>query len=157
MNALVPRRDYLAGQRRSIIARSLMGSLAGAVPLPFVDDWAINRIVGGGYKRIAASHQVDLTDEGAANLVHGTTAPPSVLEIATSGIALRNTSLVYRPLGASGRVSSHATSCASARRSSTSAPSGAVAATPMRMVTEGRRGAAASRAPLCGARRRCGR
>jgi hypothetical protein len=96
VNALVPRRDYLAGQRRSIIARSLMGSLAGAVPLPFVDDWAINRIVGGGYKRIAASHQVDLTDEGAVNLVHGTTAPPSVLEIATSGIALRMAGVAAR-------------------------------------------------------------
>ena len=61
-----------------------------------------------------------------------------------------------RPRGASGRVSSQATSCVSARRSSTSAPSGAVAATPMR-ISAGRRGAAASRAPLCGARRRCGR
>ena len=89
MNALVPRRDYLVGQRRSIIARSILGSLAGAVPLPFVDDWAIGRIVGGGYKRIAASHQVDLTDQGAANLTHGTTPPPSVLEIATGGIVLR--------------------------------------------------------------------
>ena len=89
MTALVPRRDYLAGQRRSIIARSVMGSLAGALPLPFVDNWAIDRIVGGGYKRIAASHQVDLTDEGAANLTHGTTPPPSILDMATSGIALR--------------------------------------------------------------------
>ncbi|HET9987816.1 MAG TPA: hypothetical protein VFQ65_04835 [Kofleriaceae bacterium] len=89
MTALVPRRDYLAGQRRSIIARSIMGSLAGAVPLPFVDTWAIDRIVGGGYKRIAASHQVDLTDEAAANLTHGTTPPPSLLDMATSGIALR--------------------------------------------------------------------
>lgn len=89
MNALVPRRDYLVGQRRSIIGRSILGSLAGAVPLPFVDDWALARIVGGGYKRIAASHQVDLTDQGAANLTHGTTPPPSVLEIATSGIVLR--------------------------------------------------------------------
>ena len=89
MNALVPRRDYLVPQRRSIIARSVLGSLAGAVPIPFVDDWAINRVVGGGYKLIAASHCVDLTDEGAANLVHGTTPPPSPFEIATSGIALR--------------------------------------------------------------------
>jgi hypothetical protein len=96
VNALVPRRDYLIAQRRSIIARSLMGSLAGAVPLPFVDDWAINRIVGGGYKRIAASHQVDLTDEGSANLVHGTTPPPSVLEIATSGIVLRMAGVAAR-------------------------------------------------------------
>jgi hypothetical protein len=89
VNALVPRRDYLVAQRRSIIARAILGSLAGAVPLPFVDDWVIGRIVGGGYKRIAASHQVDLTDVGAANLTHGTTPPPSVLEIATSGIVLR--------------------------------------------------------------------
>src|SRR5581483_6418581 len=37
-----------------------------------------------------------------------------------------------RPRGASGRVSRKATSCAAARRSSTSAPSGAVAATPIR-------------------------
>ncbi|MEO8554544.1 MAG: hypothetical protein ABI678_31425 [Kofleriaceae bacterium] len=88
-NALVPRRDYLVPQRRTIIARSVLGSLAGAVPLPFVDDWAIGRIVGGGYQRIAAAHQVDLTDEGAANLVHGTTPPPSVLDMAISGIALR--------------------------------------------------------------------
>lgn len=96
MTALVPRRDYLTGQRRSIIARAVMGSLAGAVPLPFVDDWAINRIVGGGYKRIAAAHQVDLTDEGAANLVHGTTPPPSVLELATSGIVLRMAGVAAR-------------------------------------------------------------
>lgn len=96
MTALVPRRDYLTGQRRSIIARAVMGSLAGAVPLPFVDDWAINRIVGGGYKRIAAAHQIDLTDEGAANLVHGTTPPPSVLELATSGIVLRMAGVAAR-------------------------------------------------------------
>lgn len=88
-SALVPRRDYLVPQRRSIIARSVLGSLAGAVPLPFVDDWAIGRIVGRGYQRIAASHQVDLTDEGAANLVHGTTPPPSVVDMAVSAVALR--------------------------------------------------------------------
>jgi uncharacterized protein (DUF697 family) len=88
-NALVPRRDYLVGQRRAIIARSILGSLAGAVPLPFVDDWAITTILGGGYKKIAAAHQVDLTSEAAANLVHGTSSPPSIVEMAASGIALR--------------------------------------------------------------------
>ncbi len=87
--ALVPRRDYLAGRRRSIIARSILGSLAGAVPLPFVDDWAIGTIVGGGYKRIAAAHQVDLTPEATANLVHGTSSPPSIVEMAASGIMMR--------------------------------------------------------------------
>ncbi len=82
MTALVPRRDYLVGQRRTIIARSVLGSLAGAVPLPFVDDWALARIVGGGYQRIAAAHQVDLTPEATANLVHGTTPPPSIVDMA---------------------------------------------------------------------------
>ncbi|HEY1812937.1 MAG TPA: hypothetical protein VGG74_11360 [Kofleriaceae bacterium] len=89
MTALVPRRDYLVGQRRTIIARSILGSLAGAVPLPFVDDWAIGTIVGGGYKRIAAAHQVDLTPEATANLVHGSTPPPSLVEVAAGGIMLR--------------------------------------------------------------------
>ena len=65
-------------------------------------------------------------------------------------------SLRPRPCGASGRVSSHAISCFSASRSRTSAPSGAVAATPI-FISVGRRGAATSRALLCGARRRCGR
>jgi uncharacterized protein (DUF697 family) len=87
--ALVPRRDYLVGQRRAIIARSILGSLAGAVPLPFVDDWAITTILGGGYRKIAAAHQVDLTPEAAANLVHGTSSPPSLVEMAASGILLR--------------------------------------------------------------------
>ncbi|HEX4449252.1 MAG TPA: hypothetical protein VH143_00215 [Kofleriaceae bacterium] len=87
--ALVARRDYLVGQRRAIIARAILGSLAGAVPLPFVDDWAITTILGGGYRKIAAAHQVDLTPEAAANLVHGTSSPPSIVEMAASGIALR--------------------------------------------------------------------
>ncbi len=89
MTALVPRRDYLVGQRRSIIARSVIGSLAGAIPLPFVDDWAIHTIIGGGYRRIAASHQVDLTPEATSNLVHGTSRPPSIVDVATSGVLLR--------------------------------------------------------------------
>ena len=89
MTALVPRRDYLVGQRRSIIARSVIGSLASAIPVPFVDDWAVNTVIGGGYVRIAASHQVDLTPHATANLVHGTTEPPSLVDVATTGIVLR--------------------------------------------------------------------
>jgi len=89
MTQLVLRRDYLGGQRRGIIARAILGSLAGAVPLPFVDDWAISAIIGGGYKRIAAAHQVDLTPEATANLVHGTTPPPSLLDVAAGGLVLR--------------------------------------------------------------------
>ncbi len=89
MNELVLRRDYLSAQRRSIIARAILGSLAGAVPLPFVDDWAIGKIIGGGYKRIAASHQVDLTDEGAMHLVYGEKPPPRIFDMAVAGFAVR--------------------------------------------------------------------
>jgi len=89
MTALVPRRDYLVGQRRSIIARSVLGSLVGAVPLPFVDDWAVSRILGGGYRAIAASHQVDVSPEAVANLVHGASEPPSIVSMAAAGILMR--------------------------------------------------------------------
>ena len=89
MTALVQRRDYLAGQRRTIIARALLGSLAGAVPIPFLDDWAVGAIVGGGYRRIAAAHQVDLSDQAVTNLVHGKAGPPRITEIAAAGIIAR--------------------------------------------------------------------
>jgi hypothetical protein len=87
--ALVARRDYLAGQRRAIIARSLVGSIAGAIPFPFLDDLAIGAVLGGGYRRIAASHHVDLDTQAVKNLVHGTAPPTSPLDIAAAGIALR--------------------------------------------------------------------
>ncbi len=89
MTALVQRRDYLEGQRRTIIARALLGSLAGTIPLPFVDDWAIERILGGGYRRIAAAHHVDLTDDAVAALVHGKSKAPSLTEMAAGGILMR--------------------------------------------------------------------
>lgn len=88
-SALVPRRDYLVGQRRTIIARSLMGSLAGAVPLPLVDDWAVTSVLGGGYRKVAAAHQVDITDEAINYLVHGKSKPPSLTNMAVGGILAR--------------------------------------------------------------------
>lgn len=89
MTALVQRRDYLVGQRRLIIARALMGSLAGAVPLPFVDDWAVTNVLGGGYRRIAAAHQVDITDDAVSYLVHGTSKPPKLASMAIGGVVAR--------------------------------------------------------------------
>lgn len=96
MTALVPRRDYLAGQRRMIIARALMGSLAGAVPLPFVDDMAVTRVLGGGYTKIAAAHQVDVTPEAVNVLVHGSAKPPSVTGMALTGVMARVASRAAR-------------------------------------------------------------
>ena len=87
--ALVPRRDYLTAQRRLIIARALAGSIAGIIPVPFLDDWAKAAVVGGGYKRIAAAHGVDVHDDAVTQLVHGKSPPPRVLDLAASGIAYR--------------------------------------------------------------------
>lgn len=88
-NALTMRRDYLVPQRRTIIARALAGSLAGAIPLPFLDDWAIGAILGGGYKRIAAAHHVDLDDEAVKGLVFGKSPPPKLANLALGGIIAR--------------------------------------------------------------------
>ena len=87
--SLIRSRDYLAGQRRAIIARAVAGSLAGAVPLPFLDDWAKGLVLGGGYRRIAAAHHIDLDDDALKTLIHGTSSPPSILDLAASGIMLR--------------------------------------------------------------------
>jgi len=89
MTALVQRRDYLVDQRRTIIVRAVFGSIAGAVPIPFLDDWAVGTILGGGYKRIAAAHQVDLSPDAVTSLVHGTSPPPSIVNLAASGIMYR--------------------------------------------------------------------
>lgn len=87
--SLIRSRAYLAGQRRAIIARSVAGSLAGAVPVPFLDDWATSLVLRGGYRRIAAAHHIDLDDSALKTLVYGTTPPPSIVDLAASGIMLR--------------------------------------------------------------------
>lgn len=87
--SLARSREYLASQRRAIIARSIAGSLAGALPIPFLDDWAVGMMLGGGYRRIAASHHIDLDPAAQKILVHGATPPPSIADLAASGIVLR--------------------------------------------------------------------
>ena len=87
--ALVTRRDYLDAHRRAIIGRSLAGALAGAVPLPFLDDWAISVVLGGGYKRIARDHQIDVESDAVTALVHGASKPANVVDMAAGGILLR--------------------------------------------------------------------
>lgn len=84
--SLARSRAYLAGQRRTIIARAVAGSIAGAVPVPFLDDWAASLVLSGGYRRIAAAHHVDLHDDALRALIHGTTPPASIVDLAASGI-----------------------------------------------------------------------
>ncbi len=87
--ALVMRRDYLSPQRRTIIARALAGSLAGALPLPFLDDWAVGAVLGGAFKRIAAAHHVDLDDDAIKSLVFGSAKSPSIADLAVGGVVMR--------------------------------------------------------------------
>jgi hypothetical protein len=94
--SLVRSRDYLTGQRRMIISRAVAGSLAGALPLPFLDDWATGMVLGNGYRRIAAAHHIDLDSDAIRTLVHGNSPPPSIVELAASGIMLRLAGLAAR-------------------------------------------------------------
>ena len=87
--SLARSREYLSGQRRAIIARAIAGSLAGAIPVPFLDDWATSAVLSGGYRRIAAAHHIDLDDAARKTLVHGSASPPNLVDLAASGIMLR--------------------------------------------------------------------
>jgi len=89
MTSLVQRRNYLEDQRRGILARAVLGAIAGVVPLPFLDDWAVEKVLGSGYLAIARAHGVDLSPEAVTNLVHGKTKPLPLVETAASGIAYR--------------------------------------------------------------------
>lgn len=83
------RRTYLDDQRRGILARAVLGSLAGALPIPFLDDWVIERVLGNGYRMVAGAHGVDLDPDAVRNLVHGNSSPPSMVETTASGIVYR--------------------------------------------------------------------
>jgi hypothetical protein len=86
---IVTRRDYLAAHRRQIIARSIAAALAGAVPVPFVDDYLVRVILGGGYRRIAAAHQIDVDDRAVEHLVFGKAPPTSVFDLAVRSLVVR--------------------------------------------------------------------
>jgi hypothetical protein len=95
---LTRRRDYLAQNRRLILGRAIAGTVAGAVPLPFLDDWLVTRILGNGYRRIANAHRVDVTDPAVEKLVYGKTKPRSWTEMAATGVAFRLATGTWRRL-----------------------------------------------------------
>ncbi|HWO18258.1 MAG TPA: hypothetical protein VNO30_05765 [Kofleriaceae bacterium] len=94
--ALARSRAYLADQRRAIIGRSLAASLSGVLPVPFLDTWLLGAILGRGYRKIAAAHQIDLDDAAVRTLVFGTEPPPSLTDMASAGIAVRIASRAAR-------------------------------------------------------------
>lgn len=89
ITSLARSREYLAPQRRAIIARAITGAIVSALPIPVLDDWVVGVVLGGGYRRIAAAHHVDLDPEALQALVHGASPPASLAEMALGGVALR--------------------------------------------------------------------
>ncbi len=87
--ALTLRREYLGAHRRLILGRALMGTAAGALPVPLVDDWLIGVVLGGAYRRIASAHHVDVDAAAVSSLVFGKTPPPGWAETTASAIAFR--------------------------------------------------------------------
>ncbi len=96
--ALTLRRDYLGSHRRMILGRALAATLAGSIPVPFVDDYLVSAILGGAFRRIAAARQVDLDDDAIRNLVHGRASPASWSEMATSAVGYRLATQTWKRL-----------------------------------------------------------
>ena len=89
MTTLTLRRDYLQAHRRLAVARALATTAASLVPVPFLDDWLREAVLGGAYKRIAATYQIDLDPTAVKNLVHGRSQPASWVDLTSSALALR--------------------------------------------------------------------
>lgn len=87
--SLTIRRDYLAPHRRMAVGRALAGAAAGLLPVPFVDDWLLEAVLGGAFRRIAADHRVDLDARALKNLIHGRSKAASWLDLSASAVATR--------------------------------------------------------------------
>lgn len=98
MNALVHSREYLAGHRRSIIGRSLAAALAGALPIPMLDEWLVASIRRGTIRRIAESHGVDIDEDAVRAIADGKETPPSWPELVGGGLAIRLLSRQWRKM-----------------------------------------------------------
>jgi len=96
--ALTLRRDYLAVHRRLVLGRAVAGTAVGLVPVPILDDWLKKTVIGGGYRRLAAAHNVDLHDDAVANLVFGRTKPPDWFETTASAVAFRLAGATWKRL-----------------------------------------------------------
>jgi hypothetical protein len=94
--ALTLHRDYLSGHRRMIVGRTVAATLAGSLPVPFLDDWLVNNLLGGAYRKIAAARQVDLDATAIANLVHGRSQPTAVESMAAAAIGYRIASQTWK-------------------------------------------------------------
>ncbi len=98
MKDLVRSREYLAQNRRIIIGRSLAAAIAGALPVPVLDEWLVASIRRGTIRRIAEGHGVDLDDDAVRAIADGPEAPPKWAELVGGGLAFRLLSRQWKKL-----------------------------------------------------------
>ena len=89
MTALTLRRDYLVPHRRMAVGRALAAAAVGLIPLPFLDDLALEAVLGGAFRRIAADHHVDLDERAVKNLIHGRSKAGSWVDLSAGAVAAR--------------------------------------------------------------------
>jgi hypothetical protein len=89
-------REHLAENRRMIIGRSLISGVAGALPVPVLEEWLSATVQRGTIKRIAEKHRIDLDSAALRAIADGPARPPEWTEIVGGGIAWRLLSGVWR-------------------------------------------------------------
>jgi hypothetical protein len=72
-----------------IIGRSIAAAVAGAVPIPILDDWLVSSIRRGMIRRIADARGVDIDEDALRAIADGPEAPPKWTELAGGGMAFR--------------------------------------------------------------------
>jgi hypothetical protein len=92
------RRDYLSQHRRMIIGRSIAASMAGLVPVPFLEEWLTSTIKRSTIRRIAAAREVDLDDEAVRAIADGPSTPPQWAEVAGGTLIYKLASKAWRRL-----------------------------------------------------------
>jgi len=86
---LTQSRAHLDENRRMIIGRSLAAAIAGAVPVPLLEEWLSATVQRTTIKKVADAHSVDLDEAAIRAIADGPSSPPEWTEIAGGGIAWR--------------------------------------------------------------------
>lgn len=91
-------REYLALHRRMVIGRSLAAAMAGAIPIPILDDWLVSSIRRSMIRRIADARGVDMDNDALRAIADGPEAPPQFAELVGGGLAARLISSQWKKL-----------------------------------------------------------
>ena len=94
--ALTVQREHLRQHRRMIIARSIMASLASAMPVPVLDDQMSYILQRGILRKIAAEYRIDLNDDAYKTLIFGESDPPNLFRMAGGTLAYKLVSRYWR-------------------------------------------------------------